>query len=45
VLSTPSGFEEFVRDVVELDEVTPELLAATGAARGIEILAAPGTLP
>ena len=45
VLSTPSGFEEFVRDVAELDELTPEVLAAAGAARDIEMLAPPGTLP
>jgi quercetin dioxygenase-like cupin family protein len=45
VLSTPAGFEEFVRDVAELDELTPESLTATAAARDIEILAPPGTLP
>src|SRR6516164_7956904 len=33
VLSTPSGFEEFVRDIAELDEVTPDVLVATGATR------------
>jgi quercetin dioxygenase-like cupin family protein len=41
VLSTPAGFEEFVRDVADLDELTPEVLAATAAARDIEILAPP----
>ena len=45
VVSTPGGFEQFVRDVAELDDVTPEVLAATAAARDIEILAPPGTLP
>ena len=45
VLSSPAGFEGFVRDVTELDEVTPETLGATGAAHDIEILGPPGTLP
>ncbi|MBV9415319.1 MAG: cupin domain-containing protein [Solirubrobacterales bacterium] len=45
VLSTPGGFEEFVRDVAALDEVSPEVLAATAAAREIQILAPPGTMP
>ena len=45
VLSTTGGFEQFVREVSELDELTPELLAATAATRDIEILAPPGTLP
>jgi mannose-6-phosphate isomerase-like protein (cupin superfamily) len=45
VVSTPGGFEEFVRDVAELDDLTPEVLAATAAEWGIEILAPPGTLP
>ena len=45
VLSTPAGFEEFVRDVADLDELTPESLSAAAAARAIEILAPPGTLP
>ena len=45
VLSTPSGFEEFVRDIAELDEVTPDVLVATGATRDIDILAPPGTMP
>ena len=45
VLSSPSGFEQFVRDVAALDEVTPEVLGATAAERDIEILAPPGTLP
>ena len=44
-LSTPAGFEEFVRDVAALDELTPEALAATAATREIQILAPPGTLP
>jgi quercetin dioxygenase-like cupin family protein len=45
VLSTPGGFEGFVRDVAELDDLTPEVLAATAAEWDIEILAPPGTLP
>jgi quercetin dioxygenase-like cupin family protein len=45
VVSTPGGFEEFVRDVAELDELTPEALAETAAAWDIEILGPPGTMP
>jgi quercetin dioxygenase-like cupin family protein len=45
VLSTPSGFEQFVADVAALNEVTPEALTATGAVHGIEILGPPGTMP
>lgn len=45
VLSTPAGFELFVKDVAALDEQTPEALTATGANYGIEILGPPGTMP
>lgn len=45
VLSSPAGFEQFVRDVSALDEVTPETLGATAAQRDIEILGPPGTRP
>ena len=45
VLSSPAGFQQFVRDVAGLDDVTPEVLAATAAMRDIEILGPPGTLP
>jgi len=45
VLSTPGGFEQFVHEVAALDELGPEVLAATAAANEIEILAPPGTLP
>jgi mannose-6-phosphate isomerase-like protein (cupin superfamily) len=45
VLSTPAGFERFVEDVAALDELTPETLTTTAAARGIEILGPPGTMP
>jgi quercetin dioxygenase-like cupin family protein len=45
VLSNPAGFEQFVRDVSALDEVTPDILGATAAERDIEILGPPGTLP
>ena len=45
VLSTPAGFEQFVEDVAALDELTPEALAKTAAAHGIEFLGAPGTMP
>jgi quercetin dioxygenase-like cupin family protein len=45
VVSIPAGFERFVEDVAALDELTPETLTATGAARGIEILGPPGTMP
>jgi quercetin dioxygenase-like cupin family protein len=45
VLSTPSGFEQFVEDVAALDEVTPDALTGAGAVYGIEILGPPGTMP
>jgi len=45
VLSSPAGFEEFVRDVAALDEVSPEALGAIGANHEIGILAPPGTRP
>ena len=45
VLSTPAAFEQFVKDVAALDDVTPEALATTGAVHGIEILGPPGTMP
>jgi quercetin dioxygenase-like cupin family protein len=45
VLSTPAGFEAFVRDVAALDEVSPETLGATAANHEIGILGPPGALP
>jgi quercetin dioxygenase-like cupin family protein len=45
VLSSPAGFERFVRDVAALDERTPDVLGVTAAERDIEILGPPGTLP
>jgi quercetin dioxygenase-like cupin family protein len=45
VLSTPSGFEQFVEDIAALDEITLEALTATGGLYGIEILGPPGTMP
>ncbi len=45
VLSIPGGFEEFVRDVAGLEELTPETLGASAAKRNIDILGPPGTLP
>lgn len=45
VVSTPAGFEEFVRDVAVLDDLTPDALAATAATHEIQILGPPGTLP
>ncbi|HEY7629666.1 MAG TPA: cupin domain-containing protein [Thermoleophilaceae bacterium] len=45
VVSLPCGFEEFVRDVAALDELTPDSLAATAGEHDIEILGPPGTLP
>jgi quercetin dioxygenase-like cupin family protein len=45
VISTPASFEQFVEDVAALDELSPEALAAAAAARGIEILGPPGTMP
>ena len=45
VLSSPAGFEEFVRDVAALDEVSPEALGATAADHEIGILGPPGARP
>jgi quercetin dioxygenase-like cupin family protein len=45
VLSRPSGFERFVRDVAAIENPTPEALTETGAAYDIEILAPPGATP
>ena len=45
IISTPASFEQFVQDVADLDEVTPEALSATAAVHGIEILGPPGTMP
>jgi len=45
VLSRPGGFEQFVRDVAALDEVTPDALAAAATKHDIEILGPPGTKP
>jgi quercetin dioxygenase-like cupin family protein len=45
VLSSPAGFEAFIRDAVALNELTPESLGATAAVHDIEILGPPGTLP
>jgi quercetin dioxygenase-like cupin family protein len=45
VLSSPPGFEAFVRDVAARDEPSPETLAAIGAEHEIEILAPPGARP
>jgi len=45
VSSVPSGFERFVAAVAELDEVSPEILGATAAEYGIEILGPPGARP
>jgi quercetin dioxygenase-like cupin family protein len=45
VVSTPAGFEQFVRDVAALDETTPDALDAAAARHDIELLAPPGTLP
>jgi hypothetical protein len=45
VLSMPGGFDQFVKDVAALDELTPEALAAIGTEHDIEILGPPGTLP
>lgn len=41
----PSGFEQFVEDVAQLDEQTPKAVADAAAERGIEILGPPGTMP
>jgi quercetin dioxygenase-like cupin family protein len=45
VLSTPGGFEQFVRDVAALEALSPDTLGATAARYDIEILGPPGTLP
>lgn len=45
VLSRPGGFEQFVRAVAAMDELSPEALGATAAVHHIEILGPPGTLP
>ena len=45
VLSSPGGFEAFVRAVASLPEVDPGALAVTATEHGIEILGPPGTLP
>jgi quercetin dioxygenase-like cupin family protein len=45
VMTTPSGFEAFVRAVTALDVVSPDALGAIGAEHEIEILGPPGTLP
>jgi quercetin dioxygenase-like cupin family protein len=45
VSSTPSGFERFVIAVAALDELSPEILTATAAEHGIEILGPPGARP
>ena len=45
VSSTPSGFERFVMSVAALDELSPEILTATAAEYGIEILGPPGARP
>jgi len=45
VLSTPGGFEQFVRDVAALEDVSPESLGATAARHDIEILGPPGVTP
>jgi len=45
VVSLPGGFEEFVRDTVALDELTPDALVAAAADHEIEILGPPGMLP
>jgi len=45
VMSDPSGFEDFVRDVAHLQEQTPEAVTAAAAGYDIEILGPPGTRP
>ena len=45
VVSLPGGFEDFVRHVASLDELSPEALGAAAAEHGIEILGPPGMLP
>lgn len=45
VVSTPAGFEQFVRAIAGLDELTPAALDAAAAEQDIEILGPPGTLP
>jgi quercetin dioxygenase-like cupin family protein len=45
VMTTPAGFEGFVRDVAALDAADPERLAAIAAHHGIDVLGPPGMLP
>ena len=45
VVSLPGGFEDFVRRVASLDELSSEALGAAAAEHGIEILGPPGILP
>lgn len=45
VTSSPSGFERFVAEVGELDDVDPARLTEVAAGHGIEILGPPGMLP
>jgi quercetin dioxygenase-like cupin family protein len=45
VIGNPGGFEQFVREVAGLGEVSPEALTATGARHDIEILGPPGERP
>jgi quercetin dioxygenase-like cupin family protein len=45
VASVPGGFERFVTAVAALDELSPEILGATAAEHGIEILGPPGARP
>jgi mannose-6-phosphate isomerase-like protein (cupin superfamily) len=44
-VTTPAGFEQFVREVAALEEPTPDALSATAARHDIEILGPPGTMP
>jgi quercetin dioxygenase-like cupin family protein len=44
-VTTPAGFEQFVREVAALEEPTPDALSAAAAQHDIEILGPPGTLP
>lgn len=45
VISSPGGFEAFVRAVAALPEVDPGVLAITATEHGIDILGPPGALP
>ncbi len=45
VLTSPAGFERFVRGVAALDAPDPARLAAIAAEHDIEILGPPGMLP